>query len=89
LETKFEIVMIKKEGCRPCATFEPIIKKYAVSNGINFRMMFKENMPKDIRPSYYPYFYLRLNDNIIDKWGGTKEEQMKTIINNHLKKSCE
>jgi len=42
-------------------------------------------MPENIRPPFYPYFYLRSDDKVIDEWGGTNERKMETIIKRNLK----
>ena len=50
--------MIKKVGCSPCKKFEPIVKKEAEKHSLGFRRIMQEDMPEEIRPSYFPYFYL-------------------------------
>ena len=37
-------------------------------------------MPKNIRPPYYPYFYLRKKDKVIEEWAGNSEKKMKSVI---------
>ena len=53
-----EIVMIKKLGCGPCKTFEPVVKAEAEKRSLSFRHIMQEDMPEEIRPPYFPYFYL-------------------------------
>jgi hypothetical protein len=79
-----EIVMIKKQGCMPCTQFKPTIEKYALENGIEFRTVQTEDMPEAIRPPFYPYFYLRSGNDVIDEWGGTNERKMESIIKRNL-----
>jgi thiol-disulfide isomerase/thioredoxin len=79
-----EIVMIKKQGCMPCEIFKPTIEKYALEKGIDFRTIQAEDMPESIRPEFYPYFYLRSGDEILEEWGGTHERKMETVIKRHL-----
>ncbi len=80
-----EIVMIKRQGCMPCNTFSPKIKKYAESKKIKFRIVQMEDMPENIRPPFYPYFYLRKENTVIDEWGGTNERKMEAVIQRNLK----
>ena len=75
-----EIVMIKLKGCGPCEQFEPIIKNYTKEKNIRFKTIQAENMPKNIRPPYYPYFYLRKKDKVIEEWAGNSEKKMKSVI---------
>jgi len=82
---KVEIVMVKKRGCMPCTIFKPTIEKYALENGIEFRTIQAEDMPEQIRPEFYPYFYLRSGDKVLEEWGGTNERKMETVINRNLK----
>jgi hypothetical protein len=79
-----EIVMIKKQGCMPCKMFEPTIKEYVGEKGIGFRTIQMEDMPKEIRPPYYPYFYLRQENDVIAEWGGTSERKMQSVIKRNL-----
>ena len=79
-----EIVMIKKQGCMPCTQFKPTIEKYALEKGIEFRTVQTEDMPEAIRPPFYPYFYLRSGNDVIDEWGGTNERKMESIIKRNL-----
>ena len=57
-----EIVMIKKRGCGPCKIFEPTIKDAALKNSLNFRTVQSEDMPENLRPDVFPYFYLMKNN---------------------------
>ena len=41
-------------------------------------------MPEPIRPSFYPYFYLRSGDKVLEEWGGTHERKMETVIQRNL-----
>jgi len=81
---KMEIVMIKKEGCMPCKTFRPTIEKYALENSLEFRTVKAEDMPENIRPPFYPYFYLRSGNDVLDEWGGTNKRKMESIIKRNL-----
>jgi len=69
----------------PCNTFRPTIQKYAESKKIKFRIVQMEDMPENIRPPFYPYFYLRKENAVIDEWGGTNERKMEAIIKRNLK----
>ncbi len=79
--------MIQKKGCMPCKNFAPTIKKYAEDKKIGFKSVQMEDMPENIRPPFYPYFYLRKNNQIIDKWGGVNERKMEAVIKRNLKKT--
>ena len=41
-------------------------------------------MPENIRPPFYPYFYLRSGNDVIEEWGGTNERKMESVIKRHL-----
>ena len=41
-------------------------------------------MPESIRPPFYPYFYLREGNDVIDEWGGTNERKMESVIKRNL-----
>tara|TARA_R110000822_G_scaffold297768_1_gene420439 strand:+ start:110 stop:355 length:246 start_codon:yes stop_codon:yes gene_type:complete len=79
-----EIVMIKMQGCMPCKIFEPTVKQYAEEKRIKFRTLQMEDMPKELHPPYYPYFYLRQENDIIAEWGGSNERKMQSIIKRNL-----
>ena len=38
----------------------------------------------NIRPPYYPYFYLLKKGKIIEEWGGNSKKQMELIIEKNL-----
>tara|TARA_B100002051_G_C16638723_1_gene587392 strand:- start:891 stop:1139 length:249 start_codon:yes stop_codon:yes gene_type:complete len=81
-----EIVMIKKVGCSPCKKFEPIVKKEAEKHSLGFRRIMQEDMPEEIRPSYFPYFYLYKEGEVIEHWGGTNERKLKSVLKRNLNK---
>ena len=68
-----EIVMIKKVGCGPCKTFEPIVKAEAEKYSL-------------IRPPYFPYFYLYSEGEVIEHWGGTSDRKLEKVLKRHLDK---
>ena len=39
-----QLIMIKKKGCIPCREFEPIVKKIADKNKLEFKTVQQENM---------------------------------------------
>ena len=53
-----KIVMIKKMGCNPCKIFEPTIKSMAKQNQLEYKSVQAEDMPENMRPDVFPYFYL-------------------------------
>ena len=79
-----EIVMIKKQGCGPCKMYEPRIKEVAKKNNLKFRTIQGEEMPEDIRPKYFPYFYLRKDNEVLEGWAGTNERKLNTVLNRHI-----
>tara|TARA_B100000965_G_scaffold51018_1_gene37895 strand:+ start:667 stop:951 length:285 start_codon:yes stop_codon:yes gene_type:complete len=81
-----EIVMIKKLGCGPCKTFEPIVKAEAKKRSLGFRHIMQEDMPEEIRPPYFPYFYLYNNGEVIEQWGGTSDRKMVKVLDRSLNK---
>ena len=50
--------MIKKKGCNPCKMFEPTIKSVASQNQLDYKSVQAEDMPENMRPDVFPYFYL-------------------------------
>ena len=79
-----EVVMVKKEGCMPCALFKPTIENYCTEKGINFRTIQAEDMPESIRPEFYPYFYLRSGNKVLEEWGGVNERKMETVLKRNI-----
>ena len=79
-----EIVMIKKHGCGPCKMYEPRIKEVAKKNNLEFRTIQGEEMPEEIQPKYFPYFYLRKDNEVLEGWAGTNERKLKTVLNRHI-----
>ena len=77
--------MVKKQGCMPCKMFSPTVQQYAEEKKIGFKVIKMEDMPEKIRPPFYPYFYLRKENNVIAEWGGTNERKMKAVIKRILK----
>ena len=80
-----EIVMIKKLGCGPCKMYEPRINEVAKINNLEFRTIQAEDMPEDLRPKYFPYFFLRKDNDVLEGWAGTNERKLKSVLNRHLK----
>lgn len=81
-----EIVMIKKQGCGPCKSFEPTVKKEAEKRSLGFRHIMQEDMPEEIRPPYFPYFYLYNEGEVIEHWGGTSDRKLEKVLSRHLGK---
>ena len=79
-----EIVMIKKLGCGPCKMYEPYIKEIAQKNNLKFRTIQGEDMPEEVRPQYFPYFYLRKGNEVLEGWAGTNERKLSTVLKRHL-----
>ena len=81
-----EIVMIKKLGCGPCKTFEPIVKAEAEKRSLGFRHVMQEDMPEEIRPPYFPYFYLYNDGEVVEHWGGTSDRKLEKVLDRSLNK---
>lgn len=81
-----EIVMIKKLGCGPCKKFDPIVKAEAEKRSIGFRHIMQEDMPEEIRPPYFPYFYLYNDGEVIEHWGGTSDRKLEKVLDRNLNK---
>ena len=79
-----EIVMIKKEGCEPCKHFEPIVKNVSIQNKLNFKIVKAEEMPENMRPDIFPFFYLLRNKELVESWAGTNERKMQKVLNRHI-----
>ena len=79
-----EIVMIKKKGCMPCKVYEPIVKKNAELNKINFRTVQAEDMPEKLRPDVFPYFYLMKDKKLLENWAGNNERKMQSVLKRHI-----
>ena len=46
----------------------------------------QEDMPEEIRPPYFPYFYLYNNGEVIEQWGGTSDRKMVKVLDRSLNK---
>lgn len=80
-----EIVMIKKNGCMPCKLYEPIVKKIAELNKINFKSVQAEDMPEKMRPDVFPYFYLMNEKKLLENWAGDNKRKMQSVLKRHIK----
>ncbi len=76
--------MIKKKGCMPCKVYEPIVKKNAELNKINFRTVQAEDMPEKLRPDVFPYFYLMKDKKLLENWAGNNERKMQSVLKRHI-----
>ena len=81
-----ELIMIKKKGCQPCRVYEPTVKNVSNINNIKFKSIQAEDMPENIRPDIFPYFYLRQENEIIESWAGTNERKMYSVLKRNIKK---
>ena len=80
-----EIIMIKKQGCNPCKLFEPQVKSVAEDNQLKFKIIQAEEMPLNIRPEIFPYFYLRKGNTILEQWPGTNSRKLTSVLKRHIK----
>ena len=78
-----ELVMIKMLGCGPCRHIEPIAKKLAEERNFKFRTIVGQDMPKELRPYMYPYFYIYKEGNIMQHWAGASEKNLEYKIKNY------
>ena len=79
-----KIIMIKKDGCNPCKMYEPIVKKIADQNSLEFKTVQAETMPEKMRPKFFPFFYLMDDKDLIDSWGGTHIHKMTSVLKRHV-----
>ena len=68
----------------PCVRFEPTVKDFTNKKNLGFRTIQMEDMPEDIRPPYFPYFYLREGNKILDEWGGIDERKLESVVKRNL-----
>ena len=61
-----KIVMIKKTGCNPCKMFEPTIQSMANQNKLEYKSVQAEEMPENMRPDVFPYFYLIEDEKMLE-----------------------
>ena len=82
-----ELVMIKMLGCGPCRHIEPIAKKIAEENNFKFKVIIGQDMPQQLRPYMYPYFYIYKDKKILDHWAGANENKLKYSIKKYDSKN--
>ena len=76
--------MIKKKGCMPCKMFQPVIENVANINSLNFKIVQGEEMPENMRPDYYPFFYLMDGDKLLESWAGDSTKKMTRVLSRHI-----
>jgi hypothetical protein len=76
--------MIKKKGCGPCKIFEPTIKEVALKNSLKFKTIQAEEMPTNLRPDVFPYFYLMQEKTLLESWAGTNTRKMQSVLKRHI-----
>ena len=76
--------MIKKIGCNPCKFYEPTVNNIAKINNIEMVTIQAEDMPKNIRPEIFPFFYLKEKETILESWAGTNERKMENVLKRHI-----
>ena len=76
--------MIKKMGCNPCKMFEPTIKSMAKQNQLEYKSVQVEDMPENMRPDVFPYFYLLKKDKMLESWAGTNIRKMSKVLSRHI-----
>ena len=79
-----KIIMIKKKGCNPCKIFEPTIKNIAKKNHLEYKSVQAEDMPENMRPEIFPYFYLLNGEDLLESWAGTSTKKMSKVLGRHL-----
>jgi len=85
-QLNMEIVMVKKVGCTPCKMFEPTVKEIAEKRALNFRTIQQEDMPEEMRPPYFPFFFLFSDGQVLEQWGGTSDRKLEKVLDRHTKK---
>ena len=76
--------MIKKMRCNPCKIFEPTIKSMAKQNQLEYKSVQAEDMPENMRPDVFPYFYLLKKDKMLESWAGTNIRKMSKVLSRHI-----
>ena len=79
-----KIVMIKKKGCSPCKMFEPTIQTVAKKNSLEYKSVQAEDMPENMRPEIFPYFYLLNGEDLLESWAGTNTKKMSKVLGRHV-----
>ena len=79
-----KIIMIKKKGCNPCKMFEPTIKNVAKQNSLDYKAVQVEDMPENMRPEIFPYFYLLKGEDLLESWAGTNLRKMSKVLSRHV-----
>ena len=79
-----KIIMIKKKGCNPCKMFEPTIKNVAKQNSLDYKAVQVEDMPENMRPDVFPYFYLLKGEDLLESWAGTNLRKMSKVLSRHV-----
>ena len=79
-----KIVMIKKTGCNPCKMFEPTIQSMANQNKLEYKSVQAEEMPENMRPDVFPYFYLIEDEKMLESWAGTNIRKMSKVLSRHI-----
>ena len=78
------IIMIKKKGCNPCKMFEPTIKSVVKQNSLEYKSVQAEDMPENMRPEIFPFFYLLNGDEKLEHWAGTNTRKMSKVLARHI-----
>ena len=76
--------MIKKMGCNPCKMFEPTIKSVAKQNQLEYKSVQAEDMPENMRPDVFPYFYLLKKEKVLESWAGNNIRKMSKVLSRHI-----
>ena len=79
-----KIIMIKKKGCNPCKIFEPTVKNIAKQNFLEYKSVQAEDMPENMRPEIFPFFYLLNGDDLLENWGGTNMRKISKVLARHV-----
>jgi len=76
-----ELIMIKQEGCGPCNMMAQEAPRKAKKNGLKFRIVDLESMPKEVQPPYTPYFYIMDGKDLVEQWGGGDLRKLTSVLN--------
>ena len=63
-----------------------LLKLRQKKRSLGFRHIMQEDMPEEIRPPYFPYFYLYNNGEVIEQWGGTSDRKLEKVLDRSLNK---
>ena len=65
--------------------FEPTIISVVNQNQLEYKSVQVEDMPENMRPDVFPYFYLLEKEKMLETWAGTNIRKMSKVLSRHIK----